>query len=763
MAFSAPGMFKKAMLWYVVALIAVAIVAKAAVVGLGLPDWVFPGAILVMALGLPALLATAYVQRVARRSAIATPTLTPGGTSVPKAPSGTMATMALKASPHLTWRRATKAGYIALGVFALLVAGFMTLRALGIGPWGSLFAAGRLNEGDKIVVADFTAPASDSALGPILAEAVRAALNQSKAVRPMQSADVADVLQQMTRPRDSRLDAATAREVATRAGATAVLSGQLARAGDGYVVSLSLSSAADGATLATVQGGAHGATDLVPAVDKLTRQLRSRMGESLRQVQRTIPLEQATTSSLEALRKYTEAVHDNDVLGDYEGAVRAAREAVALDSSFALAWRKLAVALSRAMYPQASYDTALRQAVKLADRLPDREKYLILGTYYGSSLAYDRDKAIAAYQRAYAADSTESTVTLNLAGLFASRRQFDSSTRYLGRAYALEPTPTIGMRLALELSSAGLADSALSVIQRTNAGDTTLESYQAKYFTYLGLGWRDSALAIATRAFHSGNTTVQASAQYWLAGLHQTAGQLRDARIVDSAYQHLLAVRGRSVPVDLEAENDIRYRGRPDDGVRILDSAVASSTWKAADPAIRPYYWLIPLYALAGRPDRARALMDEYRREVPADFVNPAMRPTINNVTGEIELASGNHAEALRAFKAALVGPDGEPVFCTACGEYNIGRVFDRMGQPDSAMAHFNAYLAETPANRDDVDWAALAGLQKRLGELYDSKGDTANAVKHYAAFTELWKDADPDLQPVVQTVKKRLGELTAR
>jgi hypothetical protein len=46
---------------------------------------------------------------------------------------------------------------------------------------------------------------------------------------------------------------------------------------------------------------------------------------------------------------------------------------------------------------------------------------------------------------------------------------------------------------------------------------------------------------------------------------------------------------------------------------------------------------------------------------------------------------------------------------------------------------------------------------------LYDAKGDTTNAVKHYAAFTDLWKDADPDLQPVVTTVKKRMGELTSR
>jgi hypothetical protein len=61
------------------------------------------------------------------------------------------------------------------------------------------------------------------------------------------------------------------------------------------------------------------------------------------------------------------------------------------------------------------------------------------------------------------------------------------------------------------------------------------------------------------------------------------------------------------------------------------------------------------------------------------------------------------------------------------------------------------------------MDGLALARVHKRLGELYDAKGDTANAVKHYAAFTDQWKNADPELQPVVQTVKKRLGELTSQ
>jgi tetratricopeptide (TPR) repeat protein/tRNA A-37 threonylcarbamoyl transferase component Bud32 len=766
LAFSAPGMFKKAMLWYAAALVAVAVVAKAAVVGIGLPDWVFPGAILIMALGLPALLATAYVQRVARQTAIATPTLTPGGTKTAKAPVGTMANVALKASPHLTWRRAARTGYIAIGVFVLMVAGFMTLRGLGIGPWGSLFAAGRLAINDKIVVADFESPSSDSTLGPILSEAARAALSQSSSVRLVEPTAVADILQQMTRARDARLDAATAREVATRAGASAVLNGRIASAGTGYVVSMNLSSASTGSTLASVQGSADGPVDLLTTVDKLTRKLRGQMGESLKEVQQAVPLERATTSSLPALRKYTEAVKASDVEGDYDAAIRALREAVALDSTFALGWRKLAVALARGLYSPASVDSALVQAVRYADRLPDREKYLILGYYYQSGPHADRAKAIANYQRAYLADSGNWTVANNLANAYQSGRQFDSVVRYLGRAYQLRPNVPSAASLAGALVFAGQADSADRLLRSLDpdAAQAT-EILLARYYVALGRGHADTALQLARTAAQSPNASLQNMGLALAVGLEQAGGRLRAAASDEGKQLQLLAERGRlpGMTGTSEAESDIRYRARPDDGVRKLDRVLSSKEWSTSDPATRPYLYVARLYALGGKPARARQLLAEYRSTAGTMASAPDQQQPITQLEGEIALGEGRYPDALKAFRAAQVLPNGAPVFCKACGDYDIGRVYDRMGQPDSALAYFKAYLAEPPARRDDIDWAALAGVQKRLGELYDTKGDTANAVTHYAAFTELWKDADADLQPVVQTVKKRMGELTSR
>jgi serine/threonine-protein kinase len=141
---SPKGRLTRSLAVWAVATLIVWIVARAAVVGIGLPSWTVSGAVGVMLIGLPVLLATGWAKWMARRAAAATPTLTPGGSTVPRLPSGTMATIAIRANRHLSFRRATRGGIYAMGAFILLITGFMVTRAMGIGPAASLFAAGTL-------------------------------------------------------------------------------------------------------------------------------------------------------------------------------------------------------------------------------------------------------------------------------------------------------------------------------------------------------------------------------------------------------------------------------------------------------------------------------------------------------------------------------------------------------------------------------------------------------------------------------------------
>ncbi|MGH7584389.1 MAG: protein kinase domain-containing protein, partial [Gemmatimonadales bacterium] len=619
MAFSGPGMFRKALLWWTVATIVVLLCTKAAIIAIGLPDWVFPGAIVIMALGLPALAITAYVQRVARHTATATPTLTPGGTMAPKMPSGTIATMAMKASPHLTWRRTRRGGVIAVGGFVVLVLLFMITRALGIGPWGSLLAAGKFNVSDKVLLADLSAESQDSSLAPVMAEAVRAALSQSNAVHVVDQADVATALQEMKRPRDTRLDDPTVvQEVAARTNAKAILGGRLVHVQSGYLVSLNLTATQGGAMLASYQATAKGVTDLLNAVDGITRKLRGKVGESLKRVQHSIPLERATTTSLEALRLYSDAVVANDVDQDYPRAVQRSRQAVAIDTTFALAWRKLAVALHNSRASTEAVDSAIGKAFRYSDRLPDLEKYLVLGEYYESDLhAADRGKALAAYQNAYAIDSTNLIALNELGRLYGMRQQSDSSLLFFRREFQRQPNLFTAGAYARAMEYAGSVDSATalldSVMKATPAAATSQAVQGGRAQVFVATNQWDSAGAVAEILRRSRFGLIRLQGLGSAEAIALRSGQLTRAVGLDSEATALRASLTAGPPLYglAQAQMDITFRGRAPDGVAILDAIVAGSQWAASRPNDRPYDQVVHLYALAGKPDRARAVLEQ--------------------------------------------------------------------------------------------------------------------------------------------------------
>ncbi len=763
----------RAVLWWATATVVVVLCAKAAIVGIGLPDWVLPGAIVVMALGLPAVLITSYVQRVARRSAMATPTLTPGGSLMRAAPGGTVATMALKASPHITWRRTWRGGAIAVGVFVVVIAAVMTSRAFGVGPWASLLAAGKLGADDRIVLADLAAPPADSGLVAIIGEAVRTALDQSRAVHLLQPAEVADVLQQMKQPRDERLARPDlVHEVAQRANARAVLGGRLVPLGNGYAISLDLTAANNGATLASFQATAASSQDLLKVIDRLTRQLRGKVGESLRQVQQSIPLERATTTSLEALRKYSEATIANDVDEDHPRAILLARQAIALDSTFALAWRKLGVTLYNNNAPQAAIDSALEHAVRYADRLPERERDLVLGAYYEEDqTAMNRGKLIAAYQAAFAADSTSTTAAKDLSNYFQMRQQFDSALRYARIYRRLRPGPAAAASVAqmqIGLGDTAAARTLLDSIVLPAGGTPSVEQLWARYELALAAGNRDSVRAALLVAHRSPQAVYRLQGAMTLGALDATWGRVRVSDSLARAAQQIAdsagltnAFAGISI-----AANDILVRNRPDRGLKILDSTLASPAWRRANTDDLPVDVVASLYALGGSPERGKALLDESIKVTPG-YRSPALQEYVARARARIALARKDYPEALAQFRTALDGDDGKPAYQFCDAVFGIAETFDRMGQADSARVWFWKYLAIPRVIRNDRTTAitslfegSTAAADKRLGELYDAANDRTNALKYYGDFVDQWKNADPDLQPVVTTVKQRMAEL---
>jgi tetratricopeptide (TPR) repeat protein/tRNA A-37 threonylcarbamoyl transferase component Bud32 len=762
---AAAGTLRKALFVYAVAFVLVAVFAKAAISVVGLPDWTFTGALMVMALGLPVILVTGYVHNVSRRAYVTTPALTPGGTPV-RPTHGTMASLALKASPHVSWRRTTLGGAAAFGGFVLLVGGFMLLRSLGIGPFGTLFAAGKLPQRPPILITDFTTVnAADTSLGSLVADALRAALGQSTAITLVGPQQVANTLRLMQHAADSRINLALARQIAERDGVPAILDGNVRGVGDEFLVTVSLVSADSGRELAIFRERARGPSELLDVADRIARDVRERIGESLRSVQRAQPLARVATSSMEALRKYSQGSRANDVEIDYAKAVRLLREAVTIDSSFAMAWRKLGLSLSNARRPRAQVDSALERAYAHRNRLTEIERYLVTAAYYANGPGRDRARAIAAYEAILAAG--DSGPLNNLALRYSSRRDFARAESLYRRARAMNRNfPLATSNLIGALVNEGKIDEAWKLNEDALREFPASAAFHSNKMAFSFVAGRyddherelDSALKVASPVVRRRLATYRTNLALLRGGLEE----YRQGAAANMAVDDEAASDDGLNPVIDEAWVRAMLVGRAVD-LRRLDSAIASPAFLARAEVDRPYFDAAGVYALAGRPDRARALFARADAEIRDTVVRRAQQPVRNGVLGEILLAEGKAREAADAFRKGDSLPDGPSSNCTVCLPFALARAYDAMDMPDSAIAMFEKYLGTSNTNRIAMDPVILAPITKRLGELYAIRGDTAKAIMALQKFVDLWKNADPVLQPQVADAKLKLQLWTSR
>ena len=420
---------------------------------LGLPDWVFPGAVVLLAIGLPIMLLTGRKER-ERVLAAATGTYRVPDAGVAK---------------HLTWRKAILGGGLAFGTLAAIVIGYTAMRVLGIGSIGTLQAKGLIKDRQPILLAEFENRASDSTLGPTLTEALRVDLSQSQTVKLLDGEAVGSALERMKMPATSKLTPALASQLAQREGVPAVVTGEIAPVGKSYVLSAKVISTTDGSVLTALRETAASDAELIPAIDRLSRALRERIGESLVTIRADQPLAHVTTESLEALRKYTQALRLSDA-GREDEAIPLLQEATTIDTSFAMAWRKLAVILSNHAAPFAKIADASEHAYRHRDRLSELEKQAAIGWYFD---VVDRDppKSVAAYRAMLAIDPDNDIALNNLATLLYTQRRFAEAESLAVRCVAggeFGNCPLNAIAAQLAQGAISRADSMLALWQRNS-------------------------------------------------------------------------------------------------------------------------------------------------------------------------------------------------------------------------------------------------------------------------------------------------------
>ena len=741
----------------------VGLTAWAATVVIGLPDWVLPGSIGVMLAGLPIIGFTAGVQRVAHKSYTATPTFTPGGTAAAR--SGTLHTIAIKASPHVSWRRTWMGGAVAVGAFVVLVVGWMVMRALGIGPAASLLGAGKLGAGDQIILADFKSPANDSTLGVTISEALRVDMAQSSVLRVMPRLAIIDVLRLMQRPADSRIDYDLARAIASREALKAVLDGEVVSLGGRYILSTRLISA-NGDQLAAFSEEAASENDLIPAIGRLGKQLRGKIGESLKTVRAGGALDRVTTGSLDALRKYTAANLVFDQTFDYSQAIPLLKESVAIDSTFAMAWRRLAQYHNNLQQREPAREAAIR-AYRYADRLSEIERQLTIATYYSLGPTPDDDRVFAAYEAIIARDSLNFIALNNVSNGLQQRREWPKVLAYRLRAAAQPGTSPITLANAVAaaqtLGQWGLVDSLQQVFLRRFPGNPVALGQPARTASLRGEFDEAQRLANELTPRVSGNRTMMVGHLGFNAELALVRGKVREslrlradqrerAAQTGSRTAQLLAGFDSVVATAVVLEDPGRAR-------TLLDRAIARAPLDSIPEIERNYPLFLSVLALAGDSVRARhwhaASLDLWKRTG-----NAVERPAMEAFeAGMLAIAQGRYAAAL----ASLNEADRRNMMRTdILGAYRF-LVLDRLRQADSAIAVGESYVSGTMSLRLSQDATFLAAIRERLGEMYEAKGDFDKALTHYQAFVDLWKDADPELQPRVRDVRGRIERLQRR
>ncbi|HET9439620.1 MAG TPA: hypothetical protein VFO52_05595, partial [Longimicrobiales bacterium] len=440
----------------------------------GLPDWVPGLAIVILLVGLPIVLATAFVQEGApgqntraEPEPLIDPTLMPmSATSSAPEPAPEVTPPRPRAHHLFTWQKAVLGGISAFLLLGVTAGGYMGMRNAGVGPFGSLLASGELDSRERILIAEFEPLNGDTMLASTVTEAFRVDFTQSPTVTVMQPKHVREVLQRMSRDVNSRVDAELAHEIAVRDNIKAYLVGELSQAGDKYLISGKLMATRDSRVLASYREPAASADDIIEAIDKLSKKLRNKMGDSFKTIRAEKPLELVSTPSFEALQKYTQGAFLIDVQRNFDAGIALLQEAIALDSGFAMAWRKLGVAYANSDGSEDKRRRAILKAYNFRDRLPDIERLNAEGMYFYSlkrdserarsayEMLMDRDptwppnnlgivymnlrenvKALAAFKRATEVDSTLTSSQVNLVDVLINMNMRDSAEFYT-RAYA---------------------------------------------------------------------------------------------------------------------------------------------------------------------------------------------------------------------------------------------------------------------------------------------------------------------------------------
>ncbi len=613
--------------------------------------------------------------------------------------------------------------------------------------------AGKVTDKGSIVVADFINTTGESVFDGSLRQALTVQLEQSPFLNVLSDQKINEQLTYMGRQRGDRLTVDAAREVCLRSSSKAMLTGSISSLGSHYAVGLNAANCQTGDSLGSDEEEAVTRADILRAIASSASKVREKLGESLASVQKyETPLEQASTTSLEALQAYSLAVQAN-ARGEDSASINLYKRAIELDPNFATAYIALAEAYQN-VGEGALASEAARKGYELRGRGTERERLRIESTYH-QCVTRDLFKQAQVDELRSRTYPKDSRIHNSLALTYGTLGQPEKALVEGLRAIELDENDEVSqLNLGIEYIFIDRFDEAAAIVEKYRSQRPERDSEQLAGYLYLLAFLRNDAHEMqrildsaSGKPGEEDRLFIQSDTEAYF-GRVATARDL--ARKAAEVARHNGAHETAALYLVHAALRDTET-GEFSNTQEKINEALAISSSRTVR--------ILGALSLArsGAIARALKISDELAREFSSDTMLAGYWSPV--IRASVELKLNQPSRAIEILSPAIpydLAMDQGPITTTMDPPYVRGEAYLMMGKGAEAASEFRKII-----DHRGIAGNMVLGSLARLGlaRAIVLSGDVSKARTSYQDFFAIWKNADPDV-PILKQARAEYDKL---
>ncbi|HKW17082.1 MAG TPA: protein kinase [Terriglobales bacterium] len=640
----------------------------------------------------------------------------------------------------LPWKMIAAAGLLC----ALIVAGGLYWRSR-VSP--------KLTDQDTLVLADFENSTGDSIFDDTLKQAISVQLGQSPFLNILSDARTRATLRLMAKPPVTKVTSEVARELCQRADAKAYVAGAIGSLGSQYVIGLNAVNCKSGDPLVQEQATADSKEHVLRVLGGMATRLRAKLGESLSTVQQfDIPLDQATTPSLEALKALSEGRTTLQEQGS-AAAIPFFNHAIELDPNFAAAYAALGISYSNLREPGRASEN-LKKAYDLRDKVSERERFRLSATYY-LLVTGELEKAIQTYTLWAKTYPRSNEPFGNLGVDYTYLGQYQNGVEASLEDLRLNPgsaaayTNLVSLYAALQRPDEAREKYDQAVAHKVNNPFLHGNRYGVAFLENDASGMQQQMVYAAAKPGEDVLLSFASDTEAFHGRL--AASRELSKRAAGSA------LHDDSPETAAAWQMDVALRDAEFNNVALSRQEIASALTTASTRDVS----ILAALALArtGDTGKAKRMADDLAARYPLNTViNRYWLPTIY---ASIEIDRGNPAKAVDLLQTTSEYELGSPLPQFEVGGslypvYVRGQAYLLLHKGKEAAQEFQKYVVHSGV-AVNCPLAALARLQLARSDMLT--GDMKGAKEKYQEFFVLWKSSDPDI-PVLKQAQREYANL---